>query len=259
MTTPFDRVIKDIKKRGYHNHRLEDHSDAVSTGIFNDLIKMCGSFKEDFEAGKINKWQNVPTPGARRRKIDLLVGKQKPDGKSELSQMRICIENKSVITAHRNRDARFDDLNESLQVLHKVQPEAILVATILIGTSAKVLNVPDKLKPFYKKRMVEFDASILPRLSSGDQTLWEEFDWAVSENRAKDPEQTVEKFRQLQVRAPSYTHKVGYDYLLLIPVQIDNVNPPRLARKNQLGVDIDKEYNAMLEHICKTYNARWHL
>ena len=29
MITPFDDVIADIKKRGFHNHRLEDRSDIV--------------------------------------------------------------------------------------------------------------------------------------------------------------------------------------------------------------------------------------
>ena len=30
MTTPFDEVIEQIKSRGFHNQRLEDHSDIVS-------------------------------------------------------------------------------------------------------------------------------------------------------------------------------------------------------------------------------------
>jgi hypothetical protein len=259
MATPFDKVIKDIEERGYHNHRLEDHSDTVSSGIFDDLLKTCDVIREDYNSGIINRWFNVPTPGARHRKIDLLVGQQLPNGKPDLEKMRICIENKSVITAHRNKDARFDDLNETLQVLYRVQPEAILVASVLIGMSERVLNVPDKIKPFYKKRMSEFDESVLPRLSTGDASLWGDFDWAVSENRPKDPEQTADKFRQLAVRAPSYTHKVGYDYVLLVPVAIDNVNPPKLARRNNLGLNIDEDYRAMLEHICKTYRARWHL
>jgi hypothetical protein len=259
MATPFDKVIKDIKKRGYHNHRLEDHSNIVSLGILKDLLKTCPPFREDFESGVINRWFNVHTPGARQRKIDLLIGQQLPDGRPDLNRMRICLENKSVITAHRNRDARFDDLNESLQVLYRVQPETVLVATVLIGTCDKVLNVPDKIKQLYRKKKEDFDKHIVPRLSSGDQMLWKEFDWAVSENRLKDPEQTVDKFRQLQIREPSHTHKIGYDFLLLVPVAIDNVNPPKLARRNTLGINIDKGYHSMLEHICKTYNARWHL
>lgn len=32
------------------------------------------------------------------------------------------------------------------------------------------------------------------------------------------------------------THVEGYDYVLLAPVFIDNVNPPRLPRPNELGI-----------------------
>jgi len=259
MTTPFDKMIKDVNKRRYHNHRLQSHSNIVSLGILEDLLKNCPSFKEDFESGIINRWINVHTPGARQRKIDLLIGQQLPDGEPDLHKMRICLENKSVITAHRNRDARFDDLNESLQVLHRVQPETILLATVLVGTCEKVLNVPDGVKKLFRKNKDDFNMKVLPRLSSGDQMLWEEFDGAVSENSLTDPEKTVDKFRQLQIREPSHTHKIGYDFLMLVPVEIDNVNPPKIARRNNLGIDIDKDYQLMLEHVCKTYKARWHL
>jgi hypothetical protein len=260
LATPFDDVIADIKKRGYHNHRLEDHSDTVSKGIFQDLLKRCKPFKEDWEASKIDQWLNVPAPGARHRKIDLFVGEKLPDSKNpDLDRLRICLENKSVVTAHRNRDARFDDLNESLQVLHKVKPEAVLVATVMIGTAQQVLNVPDKIKPMYKDRIDEFDKKVLPRLSSGDHSLWKEFRYAISDNRATDPEKTLEKFRGLPQRQPGHTHVVGYDFLLFVPVYIDNVNPPYVDRSNFLGIDIDKEYAAMLDRICKAYQTRWHL
>ena len=52
---------------------------------------------------------------------------------------------------------------------------------------------------------------------------------------------------------------VGYDFVLLVPVFIDNVNPPFVARENNLGIDIDFEYQTMLTRICQAYTARWHL
>jgi hypothetical protein len=52
---------------------------------------------------------------------------------------------------------------------------------------------------------------------------------------------------------------VAYDYVLLVPVFIDNVCPPRVARDNALGIDVDAEYRSMLDRICKAYTARWHL
>ena len=77
MITPFDDVIADIKKRGFHNHRLEDHSDIVGEGILRDLLKRCKTINKDFEEGRIKYWLNVHTPGARHRKIDLLIGESK--------------------------------------------------------------------------------------------------------------------------------------------------------------------------------------
>jgi hypothetical protein len=124
------------------------------------------------------------------------------------------------------------------------------------------LNVPDRVKPLYRKRLAEFNNKILPRLSSGDQTLWEQFAWAVSINRPGDSTRTVAKFRQLPTRPPGHTHVVGYDYLFLVPAFIDNVNPPYIPEPGDplsLGIDVLHEYNAMLEAICKAYTARWHL
>jgi hypothetical protein len=37
------------------------------------------------------------------------------------------------------------------------------------------------------------------------------------------------------------------------------VNPPSLARENTLGIDIDAEYQRMLERVCSAYRTRWHL
>jgi hypothetical protein len=259
-STPFDAVVLDAIRRGFHNHRLEDHSDIVSAGILKDLVEQCPTLSEDVREGVVRHWTNVPAPGARQRKVDLLVGEpsQEDDG-PDLTRVRICVENKSVTTAHRNRDARFDDLNEALQVLHRVKADTVLVATVLVGVAPRVLNVPDKLKTPYKGRDDEFRQKVLPRLSTGDQTLWKEFEWAISINRPGDARKTVEKFRQLPRRPPGHTHLAGDDYVLLVPMHIDNVNPPRVARENDLGIDIDGEYQAMLSQICKAYTARWHL
>jgi hypothetical protein len=226
MTTPFDGVIEQIKRRGFHNQRLEDHSDVVSEGILADLKRECDPFGADFRSGKIADWKNVKTPGARNRKIDLLVGQADANGGPDLDRIRLCLENKSVVTAHRNLYARFDDLNEALQVLHRVKAEAVLIATVIIGVAEKVLNVPDKVKPHYKRKASHFVKKILPRLSSGDQKLWKEFEWAVSVNRPNDFTNTVTRFRQLRTRPPGHTHVVGYDYVMLVPVFIDNVNEP---------------------------------
>jgi hypothetical protein len=262
MTTPFDEVIAQIKRRGFHNQRLEDHFDILSEGILNDLRKKCEVFAADFANGKIKSWKNVRTPGARNRKIDLLVGEMNTAGEADLEKLRFCVENKSVITAHRNRYARFDDLNEALQVLHRAKSEAVLVATVIIGVAKKVLNVPDKIRPLYRKKASEFKERIMPRLSSGDQMLFDEFEFALSINRSDDPAKTVTKFRQLPTRPAGYTHVVGYDYVLLVPAFIDNVNAPYIPEPNDpnsLGINVEHEYQRTLDTICKAYTARWHL
>ena len=195
---------------------------------------------------------------ARRAQLDLVVAEPgAEEGGPDLGRLRLCVENKSVVTAHRNRTNRYDDLSDVVGVLHQKKPDAILVATVLVGLAENVLNVPDRVKPFMPPE--DFVGRVLPRLSSGDDTLWDEFRHAVSRNRPRDPERTVEKFRELPTRPPGRTDLVAYDYVLLVPVFIDNVRPPRVARDNALGIDVDGDYRAMLDRICKAYTARWHL
>lgn len=257
MVTPFDAVIDAIKKRGYHNHRLEEHSDIVSEAVWKDLIERCETLRADVQAGAVRMWLKVPTPGARGRKADLLVGPPLPgSNEPDITNARICVENKSVVTAHRNASSRYDDLDEVLGALQRVRPQIVTAAIVLVGTAARVLNVPDRITPLYEDH--EFKARILPRLSTGDASLWFEFPRAVSRNRPNDPQRTVEIFRKLPKRAPALTHIVGYDYLLLVPVFVDNVNPPSVERDNTLGIKVDEEYLRLLTGICNAYAARWH-
>jgi hypothetical protein len=258
MITPFDEFIDDVKKTRYHNHRLESHSDIISRGILRDLTHSCDRLREDLDSGKVRCWMNVNAPGDRGRKIDLFIGEPVANGSSpDLEKVRVAVENKSVITAHRNRTNRFDDLKKALESIHGVKKEAIIVATILVGLANRVLNVPDQVKKRYRNQIHRFENRILPPLSSGDQSLWKEFDWAISMNRKEDPKTTLEFFQKLPRRNPAYTHEAGYDYVLVVPVNVDNVNLPELPRPNPLNIDVDKEYQAMLEVICKAYTARW--
>lgn len=258
MNTPFDQTVGDIRTRGFHNHRLEDHSATVSRGILRDLRATCEPFQQDFAAGTIREWLDFPSPGGRSRKLDLVVAEPTEEAAwPDLARLRLCIENKSVITAHRNRTNRYDDLSDVLGVLHQKKPDAILVATVLVGVAENVLNVPDRVRPFV--RPADFTGRVLPRLSTGDETLWAEFPHAVSRNRPLDAARTVAKFRELPTRPPGRTDLVAYDYVLLVPVFIDDVCPPRVVRDNTLGIDVDAEYRSMLDRICKAYTARWHL
>lgn len=128
-----------------------------------------------------------------------------------------------------------------------------------MGLSDRVLNIPDQVHKFYRGSEEEFEAKVLPRLSSGDATLWKQFSWAISTNSGSDPQRTVDLLRTLPTRKAGHTHVEGYDSVLLAPVLIDNVNPPALPRPNPLGIDVDAEYKRMLDQVCAAYTARWHL
>lgn len=259
MSTPFDEAITAIKAAGYHNHRLEGHSDIVSDGIFRDLLASCAAFRADIEAGVVKMWKNVSSPGDRERRVDLFVGEPDADGLPNMAKCRLAVENKSVITAHRNRTNRFDDLKKVVAAIQGERPEALLIATVLIGVAGRFLNIPDQVHKFYRGREDEFDRDVRPRLSSGDETLFEEFGWAISTNRPKEPQKTLELFQSLPTRGSAQTHITAYDSVLLVPVHIDNVNPPTLPRPNALGIDVDADYAAFLERTCNAYTARWHM
>jgi len=191
--------------------------------------------------------------------VDLFVGEPGSDGGPDIGRVRIAVENKSVITAHRNRTNRFDDLSKVLAAVQGARPGALPIATVLVGVADRVLNVPDHVHKFFRDRDDAFRAQVLPRLSTGDETLFEEFSWAISENRPQDPAQTVAMFRTLPTRGPAQTHLVAYDSVLLVPVQIDNVHPPALPRPNSLGIDVDADYRECIAKTCRAYTARYHM
>lgn len=260
MTTPFDAAIEHITRVGYHNHRKEDHSDVVCQGIYNDLLERCDPLKEDVENGLVRVWYNVRSPGDRLRKVDLFIGEAAPgQHRPNISKVRIAVENKSVVTAHRNKTSRFDDLKKVLGSIHSARPEAVLAATVMIGLAERVLNIPDGVHKAFRDREGEFKALVLPRLSSGDQSLWSDFSGAVSKNRPNDPALTVKLFKTLPTRRSGHTHVPGFDFIMLAPVFINNVDPPTVPRSNALGIDIDAEYDTMLAQLCNAYVARWHM
>lgn len=139
------------------------------------------------------------------------------------------------------------------------RPEALLIATVLIGLADRVLNIPDQVHKFYRDRQDEFDRDVRPRLSSGDDKLFSDFSWAVSKNRGSDAEKTLALFRTLPTRGSAQTHLIAYDSVLLVPVRIDNVHPPELPRPNSLGIDVDADYREFIVRTCKAYTARWHM
>lgn len=247
----FEKILEFIRSNGYHNHRREAHSDIISQQITEDLRATCPAFNSDYESGVISVWKK--TKGPDERVTDLIAGPANPDGTPNLKHVRLLVEHKSVVTAHRNRNARSQDIDRERLSAHRANPKTIVAATVIVGTCLRVLNIPDCVSKFHKST---FKTDILPRLSTGDQTLWDEFEMCVSLNKPDDPIKTIEMFRQLPVRRGSDTHLAALDFLLIAPLSIDNVNPPKLDLT--LGIDPDREYQRMIEHFCRLYTLRWH-
>jgi len=246
-----DEILNAIRENSYHNHRKETHSDLISRRIVADLRATCKAFDSDLASGAIRTWEK--TKGPDDRTTDLIAGSSKPNGAPDLSDVRLLVENKSVVTAHRNRNARWQDIDRERRSAHSANPKTIVVATLIVGVCERVLNVPDCVAKLHKH---SFETGVRPRLSTGDQSLWGEFDMCVSLNKSDDPHKTIAMFRELPVRKGSDTHLAALDFLWIAPFAIDNVNPPMIGKT--MGIDAEVEYRKMIQHICRLYSLRWH-
>jgi hypothetical protein len=208
--------------------------------------------------GRVNYWLNAEVPGLTHV-VDFILCETVGENQGpSLERARICLENKSVLTAHgKNRKNRHSDLADFVRVVQHTNPEAIVLAHVLVGTATRYMNVPDTVKSACEYLGLDFASEILPRLSSGDQSLWTQFK-KHSSNREFDPQKTVTRMRSLPVRKHGFTHESGYDALVIEPIFVDNVNPSRVVRDNPFGLDVDRDYEGMLAATCRAYTARWH-
>jgi len=185
-------------------------------------------------------------------------------------KIRIISEHKSVITAHRNRSARHDDLNNLYQDTSNTSELVIVTATVMVGIAERYLNVSDQIKRRYQKNVTtrsgktkkvldaeRFNDEVLSRLRAHDQNLWKDFSDDVSYNTTRDINATFELFRTLPVRPLNARNKPGYDAFLIVPVHYDNVNPARVARDNPFGIDIERDYQAFIQRIINIYEMLW--
>lgn len=259
MMTPADRVIAQVKKKRYHNHRAERHSDIICDSFINDLITHCPALETDLNRGRVDYSLNVDVSGLTH-KVDLMLYEITEDDKEpSLDRARICMENKSVITAHgKNRRNRYSDLADFANVIQSRKSEIIIIGHMLVGTAIKYLNIPDKVKPACTLLGIDFEIDVLPRLSSNDTTLWNEFGKTAKRNRTDDTAKTIKLIQSLPKKEKGFTHERGFDSLLIEPVFIDNIHTPRVERKNPFGIDINQQYLSMLKTTCRAYTARWH-
>lgn len=276
LETPFDRHAARVNQIGYHNHRVNTHSDIISDGIVQDLRTGCPVLKRDLDSLRIGYWRNKKNPWGRKRNTDLVVAQPVagaiPQGRlppaeevwrgaaafrkvePDLDRIRIVVEHKSILTAHRNLSARHDDLNNLAQEAAR-SPNVIVGATVMVGTAPRMLNVPDGVKKLYKSKPDRFERDVVSRMKKHDPRLWEKFKEFVSTNQ---PEHIAHSFHVLMStvvkRRPSDNRKaVGYDAFLVVPVFYDNVNEARVVRDNPYGIDVDGEYHKFIQRIADDY------
>jgi len=257
MITPADRVIEQILQDRYHDHRSARHSDIICNHFILDLLQQCPALADDIENSRVQYRLNVEVSGLTH-KVDLMIYEvDDSDSVPTLERARLCMENKSVITAHgKNRKNRQSDLSDFANLLKAKGPEAIVLGHVLVGTGIQYLNIPDTVKRKCQILKIDFERDVLPRLSSGDPKLWGEF--GTKQNSEDAAFKTIEMMRTLPVKEKGFTHELGFDYLLIEPVFIDNINPPRVERKNIFDINIDSQYLDMLRRTCRAYTSRWH-
>lgn len=285
-STPFDEHARRVVASGYHAHRGSTHSDVISERILDDLVERCPALREDLHGGKVGCWLNIKIPFHEGTwDADLVIaeadeatveGKAPPKGKKDGlaaikgskpdgNKLRLVIEHKSVVTAHRNRGNRFKELATDVKYSNDAGYNVIVAATILLGTAPQVLNVVDGVRKRYrvpgttgKYHEEKFEAEIGHRLRAKDPKIWEDYAEFVSYNKPNDAAKTAEYFRtNLSERSQDRWNQPGIDALMVVPVYYDNVGTAYVDRKHALGEDFDVAYSAFLEKLCKAYTRRW--
>lgn len=284
--TPFDEHAARANEEGYHNHRVNTHSDLISEGIIRDVVARAPTLRADLDSGKVGFWVNRRNPWGRKRNTDFIVaepdlrGKPRPEllvplglrGASawglnpDPENVRIIGEHKSVVTAHRNRSARHDDLDHLYKDANAHGKDVIVFATVMVGVAEWYLNVADGVKAFYDEwahdasgkrqkvfRQDRFQQEFMPRVRAHDLTLMDDFIAAVSENSPRDVEATFELFRTLPRRPATERSRPGFDALLLVPIHYDNIHPARVERANRFGIDVDEAYDHFVGRVAADY------
>lgn len=285
-STPFDEHASRANEEGYHNHRVNTHSDLVSEGIIRDLVARSPALRTHLDKGQVGFWVNRRNPWGRKRNTDFVIAEPNLDGKvrpellvplglrgaaawglnPDPANVRMIGEHKSVITAHRNRSARHDDLDHLYKDANAHGKEVIVFATVMVGVAEWYLNVADGVKGFFdrwghdaegrrKKVFMEdrFRSEFLPRVRAHDLTLMDDYIAAVSENSPRDIEATFEAFQTLPRRPATDRSQPGFDALLLVPVHYDNIHPARVERENRFQIDVDLAYDRFLNRLASDY------
>ncbi len=248
MSTIFDTWIEEISKKPFYSGRGGVHCKALALALEKELLERSPALRTDRNSGLVRSWTRR-TLAATRGRHDLLCGPADVAGEPAPGGLRICIDVKTVVTAHRNGPTRAQELRDAAKRIAGDSPESLHVAVVLVGTEARYLNVADQVAALYRKMGKErfFDESIVPRLSTGDESLWTDCAWGISPNKPNDAATTAALFLGL----------TEFDALFVAPVHIDNVTPPKVDRAHPAFGRFDEQYEVAMASVVGEYMKRW--
>jgi hypothetical protein len=286
--TAFSDLIDFIRNERIHHPRTGVHSDILSKGLLNDLCRVSDVFLNHAEEGEICYKLNMKIEDASRHHVvDLVIGRPRNKGQlqakseqlagdgplcqcvGELVETRIIIENKSLVTAHRNvfnRTRILTDISDFVR--NSKHKDAILIGTFLVGTAERFLNYEtfvrarDVLNRLCKKSSYDFD-SLEKNIGTGSRELRDFVtnpnlpERMVSVNRTDDPKRTLQSIvGDIPVKTDT---KTGYDALIIQFCHIDNVDPPRLDFPDFFDDPSYSHfrYDNAMKHIGRIYDDKY--
>jgi hypothetical protein len=124
---------------------------------------------------------------------------------------------------------------------------------VLSFFAIQYVNIPDAVKRKCQILGIDFEHAVLPRLSSKDPNLWAEF--GAKPNSQDAASKTIEMRRTLPAWEKGLTYELGFDYLLIEPIFIDNINPLRVERENVLASSRNSLSLGAKMPCCRVSNA----
>lgn len=199
----------------YHS-RSDAHSVALCLLILEDLLDASSSLRAQAEIGLIAYGINVAyrAPSGKSKNLDLAlgtaegttsldwVGKHAIQRATQLKEVRVSCEAKSVMTEHKKSQPRvYDELSSSHEIVHASLPNAIAAGVTVVNASASFVS---------------------PLRQTSPSTLY------VSEHRQPYvTESMVNHLRGLAIR--DQVGQVGFDAYATIVIDCDNRTYCRLV------------------------------
>ncbi len=288
VASAFDDLVDHIIKHKIYNPRPQVISRVLSRGIIKDLIKYSKHFREHIKEGiAVFRTDLRLTKDGKSHTIDLALGlrkksesrtKRKPlsieiDGESlivyneEPLEFTLFLENKSIITAHRNKRNRTRDLESLASFLPKFGEDPIKAATMIIGTAERYLNVDrlkwaeDALDLLCKERNSDISIEgIRESMGQSDQTLIELLkdekiaELFCSKNKTEDPQKTMETvISEVPLKPDS---QEGFDAIAIQFLSLDNIHTPTLVTPDYFSDEKYRRYhyNEVIDLLAKEYD-----